>query len=246
MNIRIWIRIIGITGIVLASLSLITDATMLILTDFFVKLNSKGMADGPAWLKLKFFSGFGIHLISLIASIVFLKKLPYALPLMFASLILNMSYELIPFNPFGPIYVHVALFVGTYEIRKYYNLSEHDIRTMQGNNEVYFVLPERHIALSTMLSVIFISVPFILMLLWFRASSLGSDFNETLSIYHSFLPDVLTAHGRTSVVSILFCFCSVFFSVRSLKSKKVGIRLTNIILISLSGILLLMNLWSLM
>lgn len=246
MNVRIWVRIIGITAIALGVMSLITDFTFLIITDFFHSMHQKDLNEFNKFPLIRAYLGIPLHILLLFSGIYFLQKKSFSLYLMFAALILSMLSELIPFNPFGPIYIHLALFIGTYEIRNYYYLSEEDIRRMKGNDSIDLELPEWRVVKMTLASIAFVFIPLLLMIFWFNAASIGENHDERMIIFNSFLPEVLTAHGRASMLSIILCLCSLFFSLSSLKSKKIAMRMVNLILTALAGILLLMNIWSLM
>lgn len=164
MNVRIWVRIIGITTIVLGVLSLITDFTFMIITDFFHSMHQKDLNEFSKLPMVKAYVGIPIHILLLISGIYFLKKKSFSLYLMFAALIVSMLSELIPFNPFGPIYIHLALFIGTYEIRNYYYLNAEDIQRMKGNNSIDLELPEWRVVKMTLASICFVFIPVLLMI----------------------------------------------------------------------------------
>lgn len=246
MNVRIWTRIIGITTIALGVLSLITDFTLMIITDFFNTMHQQDLKEFSQLGLIKAYLGIPIHILLVISGIYFLQKKSFSLSLMFTALIISMLSELIPFNPFGPIYIHLALFIGAYEIRNYYYLSANDIQRMKGNNSIDLELPEWRVVKMTLASIAFVFIPVLLMIFWFNASSIGENHEDKMNLFNSFLPEVLTPHGRASMLSIILCLCSLFFSLRSLNSKKITMRIVNLILTTLAGVLLLMNIWSLM
>lgn len=246
MNVRLWIKIIGISTIVLASLTLLTDFIFIGVQTFFGKMHEKDLGEFPRLLMWKSYLGIPVHLFLLGAGILFLKRHAYGLNLLIAAILISTIGELIPLNPFGPIYIYIALLIGAYELKQFYYLSPEDIARMQGGTSEDVQLPERNVRSMVIIAYAFLFIPLLLIVLWFYASAQGADFETTKRIYLSFLPEILHAYGRASMVSVVMCLASLFFGIRSLITNKVRYRIFSIAAVAIAALLMLMNVWSLM
>lgn len=246
MNVRAWIRIIGIVSIVLASLSILTDIFSIVVQEFFVKMHEKDLQQWPWYFRWTAILGIPIHTLLLVAGISFLKRRKNGQNFLMFAIVLCIISELLPFNPFGPIYIFIALLVGLYEVKNYYDLSDDDIDKMMGGNRAELNLPDRNNKRIVLISALLLIIPIVLMVLWMYVSSLDLGYEETREAYQLFLPEILHPTGRTSMTSALLCMASLFFSIRALGAKRFKVRVLSIILMCIGVILLMMNVFSLM
>jgi hypothetical protein len=98
----------------------------------------------------------------------------------------------------------------------------------------------------TLVSLICVSIPLSICGLWIYVFYLGTSQVERVAIFHDYLPDVLSGRWDTTYLSILFCISSIILSLIGLNSSSTLLKVTNILIVILSSILLLLNLWSMM
>ena len=91
-----------------------------------------------------------------------------------------------------------------------------------------------------------LSIPLSLCGLWIHAFNLGDNQPARVAIFNTYLPDFL--HGRfdTTFLSIAFCVLAIILSSISLTLSGKLWKILNIIILVLSILLLLLNLFSMM
>ena len=100
--------------------------------------------------------------------------------------------------------------------------------------------------ISTLISLICLIIPFSIYSLWIYVFNLGTTQAERVSVFKDYFPDFLDGRWSTTIFSIIFSISAVILSSINLKHLKKIWKLINIIILILSGILLFLNLFSMM
>ena len=98
----------------------------------------------------------------------------------------------------------------------------------------------------TFVSLTFLSITLLIYGLWIHAFNLGTTQSERVSIYKNYFPDFLFGRWDISYLSITFCIAAIILSSICLKLSGKLWKTLNIIILILSSLLLLLNLFSLM
>ena len=98
----------------------------------------------------------------------------------------------------------------------------------------------------TFLALLASAIPITIMALWIKAANLGSTQAERVAIFYTYLPEFL--HGRWSAtyLSIVLCILAIILSGKSMESSIRWLRVLNILILTVSGGLLALNLFSMM
>lgn len=105
--------------------------------------------------------------------------------------------------------------------------------------------PSRYIAL-TILSLASFSVPITIYVLWIKAANLGDSQAERVEIFRTNFPEYLHGRWDTTLVSIFFCYLALFLSGYSLMISKGVWKVLNALTLLFCGLLLALNLFSMM
>ena len=89
-------------------------------------------------------------------------------------------------------------------------------------------------------------VPVIITVLWTKAFNLGGSQEERVAIFKSYFPEFLQGRWDTTYLSIVFCIIAIAVAVKTMKSSFGLWRALNIIILTISGALLFLNLFSMM
>ncbi len=89
-------------------------------------------------------------------------------------------------------------------------------------------------------------VPVTIMTLWIKAASLGDTQEERVAIFYTYLPEFLRGRWNSTYLSIVFCIMAIVLSVKSMKSSSGLWRAFNILILTVSGGLLCLNLFSML
>ena len=96
------------------------------------------------------------------------------------------------------------------------------------------------------LALIATSVPVTIMALWIKAANLGNTHAERVAIFYSYLPEFLHGRWNATYMSIAFCILALLLSGKSMKLSCRWWRAFNILILTVSGVLLFLNLFSMM
>ncbi len=107
-------------------------------------------------------------------------------------------------------------------------------------------LDRRTVKLFTMLALLASSVPVTIFVLWIKAANLGSTQAERVAIFYTYLPEFLRGRWNSTYLSIVFCVLAIILSAKGKKSRSRWWRALNILILTVSGGLLALNLFSMM
>lgn len=96
----------------------------------------------------------------------------------------------------------------------------------------------------TFIGFISFSISFSILGLWIHAFNSGKKQGDPAAIFKSYFPDFLQSGSNISYFAIILSFLAVVFSSLSLKSTGL-LRNVNLIILGLSSLLFLMNLFQL-
>ena len=85
-----------------------------------------------------------------------------------------------------------------------------------------------------------------LFLLWIYAFEQGNSQIDRVNIFNSYFPEFLHGRFTKTYFSIALCVLSIVLSSKSLALKNTLMKTSNIIIMIISGILLCLNLFSMM
>ncbi|SFB26790.1 hypothetical protein [Algoriphagus aquimarinus] len=89
-------------------------------------------------------------------------------------------------------------------------------------------------------------IPLSIYALWIYVIDMGSTQAENVTIFKSYFPDFLHGRWDTTLLSIVFCIASITLSNISLKLPQILWRILNYTVLTISSLLLLLNIFSMM
>jgi len=136
----------------------------------------------------------------------------------------------------------LALLIGVYRIRKYYYEAPNEVVKLFGE----ITLAPPLLKLLTFLGVLFISIPILIQGLWIYVFNLADNQSDRVLTLHSYFPEFLQGRYVTTYLSLAFCLLAIILSGISLKLSGKLWKSFNIIILIISSLLLLLNLFQLM
>jgi hypothetical protein len=100
--------------------------------------------------------------------------------------------------------------------------------------------------ISTLVSLICLIITFSIYVLWIYVFDLGTTQAERVVIFKDYFPDFLNGRWSITILGIIFCIISIIFSTNNLKLSKKFWKVLNVIILIISGLLLFLNLFSMM
>ena len=107
-------------------------------------------------------------------------------------------------------------------------------------------LNQTQLKILTLVSLIFLLIPFSIFALWIYVFELGTTQAESVAIFKDYFPDFLNGRWSITFLSIAFCITAIIFTSFGLKLSEKLWKSLNIIILVLSSLLLLLNLFSMM
>lgn len=107
-------------------------------------------------------------------------------------------------------------------------------------------LNQTQLKILTLVSLICLLIPFSIYALWIYVFDLGTTQAERVAIFKDYFPDFLNGRWSMTFLSITFAIIAIIFSSISLKLSGKLWKVINIIILVLSSLLLLLNLFSMM
>lgn len=247
-----WIKLIGILCIVFGALGLIDNISSFFMPQWVKDTWPEISPDRQKCMELLAYFGIFANTIYLLAGVFFLRKKPFSLNLMYGALTISIlsvvipllivkPYDLLLFVLIGPI-IDLALLIGVYRIRKYYYESPNEIVKPFGE----ITLTSPLLKLLTFLGVLFISIPILMQGLWIYVFNLADNQSDRVAILHSYFPEFLHGQYVTTYLVLAFCLLAIILSSISLKLSGILWKTLNIIILIISSLLLLLNLFQLM
>lgn len=107
-------------------------------------------------------------------------------------------------------------------------------------------LNKTQLKILTLVSLICLLIPFSIYGLWIYVFDLGTTQAERVAIFKDYFPGFLDGRWSTTLLSITFCVSAIIFSSISFKLSGKLWRSLNIVILIISSLLLLLNLFSMM
>ncbi len=252
MKTSIWIKLIGISCIVLGSQGIINNISSFFMPQWVTDTWPEIAPDRLKLMERLAYLGVFVNLIYLIAGIFFLRKKPFSLALMYGALTISLLYALIPllfykpddeliFVAIGPI-IDLYLLIGVYRIGKYY---------YKGSDEVVYLfgkinLSPLQLKLLTFLGLLCVSIPLLLQGLWIYVRSLADNQADAVALFQSYQPECLQGQYAYLYLSVAFSLLAIIFSSMSLKISEKLWKFLNTITLILGSLMLILSLFQLM
>ena len=135
----------------------------------------------------------------------------------------------------------MVLLFGVFRIRKYYYESPNEIVKPFGE----ITLTKTLLIILTFLGLIFASIPILIQGLWIYAFETGSTHADSVAIFYSYFPNFI--QGSSNYISLIFCLFAIIISIICLNSSiSKSYETLHKIILSISALLLLLNLFQMM
>ncbi|REG82544.1 hypothetical protein C8N25_12175 [Algoriphagus antarcticus] len=107
-------------------------------------------------------------------------------------------------------------------------------------------LNQNRLKVFTLVSLVSLSIPLSIYVLWICIFDLGATQAERVAIFQSYFPDFLHGRWGTTLLSMFFCIVSIILSNMSLKLPQKIWRILNYTVLVISSLLLGLNVFSMM
>lgn len=107
-------------------------------------------------------------------------------------------------------------------------------------------LNKTQIILVTLLGFVCWLIPSFIYALWIKASNIGSTQAERVTIFKSYFPEFLSGRWSTTLLSIALCGLAVALNLIAISSIKSKFKVFNFVILVLSGLLMALNVWSML
>ena len=265
MKTSTWIKIIGIICIVFGALGIIEDMFSLLIP-LSAGISKEGLPEVlPDMLKWSFRLSFLTLLsnsIYLIAGIFFLIKKPFSLKLIYSALTFSIFCKIVPmlllrqFSPDsipgyamsilnlrGP-FIDLVLLIGVFRVSGYYFKSGEELSVLPGEKKKS--LTPQLLKTLTFIGLFCVAVPISIFFLWGYAYHSGNNQADRIAIFNSYFPSFLRDAKDITYLSIVICISAIIVSGTGLTISSKLWKWLNIIILVLSILMMLMNLFSLM
>ena len=89
-------------------------------------------------------------------------------------------------------------------------------------------------------------IPYLIYFLWLYAFETGENHTERVALFQGFFPKILQGRFIPTYLSIVLLFTAIFFNAKAINISGAFWKLFNIIVLVLCGLLLALNLFSLL
>lgn len=98
----------------------------------------------------------------------------------------------------------------------------------------------------TFVGLICLFIPIALIALWIHTFNLGTNQIERVEIYKKYFPDLLQARFSVTLLGIAFCILAIILSSLGIKTQLKLLKVLNIVILVLSCLILMLNLFGMM
>jgi hypothetical protein len=98
----------------------------------------------------------------------------------------------------------------------------------------------------TLFSLLCLSVPVYLFIIWISIFDKADTQVERVEIYNSYLPNFMGNTTISTLLSILFSAAAAVLAVFSLKTSNRVLSAVNILLLIVAGLVFILNVWSML
>ncbi len=260
MKTSLQIKFIGILCIVFGTIGLIEGFIGVWYIEFGeIPVDpAKIIPDSNFWKVILVYVGVMVNTLYLMAGIFFLVKKPFSLKLIYFALTISLLYEIVSleilksqdpvfyynlaFQLVGPL-IDLLLLTGVYNLRKRYYTSTEELKALPDKKKV---LTPKRLKILSVFGFISFAIPFSAYILWVYAASQGATHLEKRAIYNSYFPDFLQEPFTITYYSIVFCLLACLFSTVGLELSGKLWKAMNVVVLTLSVLLLFLLVFSLM
>jgi hypothetical protein len=93
--------------------------------------------------------------------------------------------------------------------------------------------------------ILLLSIPVYLLALWFYACS-RADYPANQKLYAGYLPQFLKGHYAPALFPLPFCVGAILLNIKNMKSTSRSTKLLSSVIVITGGLLIFINLWSMM
>jgi hypothetical protein len=105
---------------------------------------------------------------------------------------------------------------------------------------------QRRFKFLTLLGFFCLLIPLSIYIWWIYIFDFGETQAERVDIFNSYFPDFLSHRWDTTILSIIFCVFAIILSAKSLQLEFTFWKVLNYMILTISSILLFLNLFSMM
>ena len=105
---------------------------------------------------------------------------------------------------------------------------------------------QNQLKIATVVSFICLSVPVSIFAIWIYVIDIELSQAEQVSIFNNYFPDFLHGRWDTTILSIVLCIAAIILSSLSLESKSKLWKAFSLVIVIISSLLFLLNLFSMM
>ena len=256
-----WIKIIGILCIIFGCYGIISDFSGITLPIISEMTRAKWYEIFPelsGWGKIWLvYSGLFVDVIYILAGILFLAKKSFSMKFMYFALAFGILYKIFPSlflsldpsswlfsygfhisNLISPV-IDVALIVAVFRISKNYFIPADE-------NSIRKTLTQQQLKAFLWMGILCVSIPVSFQVLWIYVFNSEVTQLARTELFKSYLPGFLHGQYSINLLSIVSCIVAIILSSVCLKTTVTLWKVVNIIVLVLSILLLLLNLFQMM
>ena len=252
-----WIKIIGILCIIFGGSGIISNISEIALPEMSKDKLPAISPELMGWVIRLAYIGLVVNAIYIIAGILFLVKKSISLKFIYSALAISIVYKIVPlfflsdypstpffnyefniYNLIGP-FIDVALIAAVIRISKNYFMPAEE-------NTIRKTLAQQKLRVYSLMGVLCLSIPISLTVLWNHAFNSAATQVERVALYKSYVPEFLHGRNSTSLLSLVFCIAAIILSSVCLQTTVKLWKAINIIVLVLSILSLLLNLFQMM
>jgi len=251
------INIIGILCIIFGGLGIISNILEIALLELPIDRSPVSSPEAMGWVISLAYIGLVVDAIYVIAGILFLVKKSYSIKFIYSALVISIVYEIVPLlilsdyppNPYfyyefnvssliGP-FIDVALIVAVIRVSKKYFMPVEE-------NSMRRTLTLQKLRVYSLLGVLCLSIPISLIALWIYAANSATTFEGSVALFRSYIPTFLHGYGNTPLFSVVFCIAAIILSSVCIQTTVKLWKVVNIVVLTLSILSLLLNIFQMM
>ena len=105
---------------------------------------------------------------------------------------------------------------------------------------------QKQLKIRTCISLICCLIPLLISIVWISIFNLGKNQSDSVAIFKYYFPDFLNGRWSITLVAVFFCVLAMGISSTSVCKMKKNWKLLHILILILSSLLLLLNLFSML
>lgn len=255
-----WIKIIGILCIIFGGSGIISNISEIALPNIIEMSKDKLLEISPkllGWVIRLAYIGLVVNAIYIMAGILFLAKKSISIKFMYSALALSIFYKIVPLfflntypstlffnyefnisNLISPL-IDVTIIAAVIMISKNYFMPADE-------NTIRKTLTQQQLRAFSLTGVLCLSIPVSLQALWIYSSNSEVTQLARAALFKSYFPEFLHGQYSITLLSIAFCIVAIVLSSVCLQTTVKLWKAVNIIVLVLSILSLLLNLFQMM